>query len=236
MQHSLRRKVAAVLREIPIDFGGGCSVNKGYLLAWLIRRYSLKTTVDIGVYRGRSLFPQALSHRCYSGGVVYGVDPWSKDAAKEQDNEALRDKITEFIEKVDLEKIYQEVDSLRNTQQFAEHCRLIRERSADAISYFNQHDIRFDLIHIDGNHDTRIVTQDVELYVPRLQKNGFVVLDDASWDSVKPACNLIASRMPVVYRRLDRANDYMVFWNGESRLHAMMLRCRLRMIGSALGC
>ena len=38
-------------------------------MAELIRTFEMKLTVDIGVYRGRSLFPQALSHRECSGGI-----------------------------------------------------------------------------------------------------------------------------------------------------------------------
>ena len=36
---SLRTAIRDMLREIPIDEGGGRSVSKAYLMAYLIRRY-----------------------------------------------------------------------------------------------------------------------------------------------------------------------------------------------------
>src|SRR4051794_26030032 len=93
---TLYRQVARVLEQIPVDFGGGCSVSKAHVMAWLIRRHQLTTTLDIGVYRGRSLFPQGIAHVQYTGGVVYGVDPWSSEAAREHDHEQLRDALARF--------------------------------------------------------------------------------------------------------------------------------------------
>jgi predicted O-methyltransferase YrrM len=53
----------------------------------------------------------------------------------------------------------------------------------------------FDLVHIDGNHDTEVVTKDVELYLPRLNRKGFIILDDISWDSVKLTYQVLATRL-----------------------------------------
>ena len=72
----LRRELSHLLTKIPIDFGGGCSVRKAHVMAWLISRFQLKQSLDIGVYRGRSLLPQSLAHRLSGGGIAYGVDPW----------------------------------------------------------------------------------------------------------------------------------------------------------------
>jgi len=60
INRGLFTELEEILGEIKIDFGGGCSFEKAYVMAWLIANYQLKSTVDIGVYRGRSLFPQAL--------------------------------------------------------------------------------------------------------------------------------------------------------------------------------
>ena len=125
----LRADVANVLSKIQIDFGGGCSISKAYMMAYLIRRFELKTTLDIGVYRGRSLFPQALAHAKHTGGVVYGVDPWSNAEAKENDNLELKDKIDAFLSITDFNAIYENVDDLRRQMGFENHCKLVRKTS-----------------------------------------------------------------------------------------------------------
>lgn len=212
----LYSEVAAVLDLIPADFGGGCSLSKAYMLAWLIRRYDLRETVDIGVYRGRSLFPQALAHRRFTGGVVYGVDPWSASEAKEWDiNHEDKEGINRFIEQTDWQAIYQEVEAINNQFHYEKHCVLLRQASADAATYFENNTIFFDMIHVDGNHDTGKVTKDIELYVPRLRESGFIVLDDISWESVRPAYDILNTKMTLVFERVDhnRMNDYAVFWN-----------------------
>lgn len=211
--------IEEMLDRIPIDLGGGCSVSKAYLFAWLIRRYDLKRTVDIGVYRGRSLFPQALAHSRFTGGVVYGVDPYSASEAREEDLYETHDKdkeaINRFVEQTDWEALCQEVASMRDDLGYADHCVLLRKTSADAAAFFEENDISFDMVHVDGNHDTEKVMEDVALYLPRLQENGFMVLDDLSFESVRPAYDELNARTTLVYERTDQdnANDFAVFRN-----------------------
>jgi hypothetical protein len=227
----LRQEVERVLREIPIDFGGGCSVSKAYVIAWLIRRSRFRTSADIGVYRGRSLFPQAVAHRLFTGGTVYGIDPWCAEQAREYDNEELKEAISRFADETDFESIYRKVDALRHEFGCQKSCQLLRKTSSEAASYFKEKGTRFDLIHIDGNHDTQIVMRDVELYWPLLNKNGFIVMDDVSWKSVRPAYEALNRSMSLVFERVDAENDYAVFWNGSSRLSSTMHRAALRRVG-----
>ncbi len=176
----LHAAVQEVLSRIPVDFGGGCPPKKAYAMAWLIRAERLRSSLDIGVYRGRSLMPQAVAHRDYTGGVAYGVDPFSNAEAMQNDNEALREKIRQFVAATDFERMYGEVLALRDSLGLAEHCRLVRETSEEAAVDFAQRGMRFGLIHVDGNHDTAKVLRDVQLYWPLLSRGGFVVMDDVS--------------------------------------------------------
>lgn len=227
---NLRADIAGVLARIPVDFGGGCSLSKACCLAYLIRRFRMRSTLDIGVYRGRSLFPQALAHARFTGGVAYGVDPWDASEAWERDNPALREAIGAFVEGTDFPAIHEEVTALNRELRLEGHCVLLRRTSSDAITYFRERDIRFDLIHIDGNHDTEKVREDVDLYLPRLADGGFVVVDDISWDSVRPACADLSASMSRVWSRVDRENDYAVFWKPPSPARAAALRMRLMWI------
>ncbi len=205
--------ISRLLSRIPVDFGGGCSVSKAFVLAELIRRYNLRTTLDIGVYRGRSLFPQALAHRRFTGGTVYGVDPWSNVEAREHDDHEFREAIDEFLGTTDFPAIYEQVAIMLRELRLGKYVTLVRKTSEDAISYFTSNNVYFDLVHIDGNHDTAKVMRDLELYQPRLKKEGFLVLDDASWRSVRPAYHQLKRSMTLVFKHKNRKNDYALFWN-----------------------
>jgi predicted O-methyltransferase YrrM len=227
----LPSRIAAVLDQIPSDFGGACSVSKANLIAWLIRRYGLQTTLDIGVYRGRSLFPQALAHQQYTGGIVYGVDPWSSVEAKENDNLILKDAIHAFADQLDFERIYQDVTLQIERLDLEAYCIILRQTSARAIEYFDQNGIYFDLIHVDGNHDTEKAMQDISLYLPRLNREGFLIMDDVSWESVYAAYRTASTNLPLLFKRVDRENDYAVFWNDHSFLRPLVRRFVIQYIG-----
>ena len=232
MKEDLRSEVSTALRQIPVDFGGGFSGSKAYLLAWLVRRFRMKNTLDIGVYRGRSLFPQAIAHRRYTKGKVYGVDPWDAASAKEEDNVELRAKIDEWAERTDFEGLYQGVLAMRERLKCEDHCTLIRTISAQAASSFEAENIKFDLIHVDGNHDASVVEEDVRRYTPLLRPGGFFVMDDISWVSVRGAYDTVGAQMLRVFERVDDANDYAVFWSGTSTLGAAALKATLKRVGA----
>ena len=220
----MRAEIDRTLERIPVDFGGGCSTSKAQVLGWLIRRFGLATTLDIGVYRGRSLFPQALAHR-YTGGVVYGVDPWSIEEMREDElPDEIRDDGEHFFAKVDLPAIYEQVKTLRDELQLGERIVLVRDTSADAAGKLPE---QFDMIHIDGNHDTHKVRQDLETYLPRLRPKGFLVIDDVSWPSVQMALESLSA--PKVLERVsnDRSDDYAIYRPGASRRGALAVRARL---------
>lgn len=231
MVRSLRTEIRNMLREIPIDEGGGCSVGKAHLMAYLLRRYDMRSTLDIGVYRGRSLFPQALAHSRYTDGVSYGVDPWDTSEAVERDNPKLQGVLDRFIAKTDFQEIFESVASFRSRMGFERHCILIRKTSAVAISFFREKGVSFDLIHVDGNHDAGRVTEDLTLYLPRLRPNGFLVMDDISWDSIRPSYVMLRSSMHLLYERIDGANDYAVFRSGGPVWDRMLLKATLRLVG-----
>ena len=185
----------------------------------------------VGVYRGRSLMPQALSHSLFTGGTAYGVDPWSAEQARENDNAQLKEKIDQFLATTDFEAIFQNVDRFRKAQGLENHCQLVRKTSAEAADYFGGRKVRFDLIHIDGNHDTAPVLKDVELYLPLLEPEGFIVMDDVSWESVRPAYDQVAGRLTRIFQRVDAMNDYAVFWNTTSPMKCRWLKLLLGFAG-----
>ncbi len=223
----LFKDVDNLLSRVKIDFGGGCSVTKAYLMARLIRDERLKTTLDIGVYRGRSLFPQALAHRQFTSGVVYGVDPWdAMEAVQEQAPEAMADKAKTWAAGTDLQNIYEEVVALTSALELQANITLVREPSSKAIEYFRTRNVFFDLVHIDGNHDTVRVREDLDHYLPRLRPGGYLVLDDVSWASIRPLYEEMKSRLSHVFELVDSRNDFAIFWNSNDWLGAQQRRAR----------
>jgi hypothetical protein len=225
--------VSAALEKIPVDFGGGCPPKKAYAMAWLIRAAHVRVSLDIGVYRGRSLMPQAVAHRDWTGGVAYGVDPFSKDEAIQRDNPALRERLDEFVQTTDFEQIYQNVLDVRDVLGVRANCVLVRKTSARAAAEFAARRMRFGLIHIDGNHDEARVSEDVELYLPLVGEGGFVVMDDVSWSSVKPAVDLVASRAKLLFYESAPSVtelDYAVFRLGGSERRSRSLSESLRIL------
>jgi hypothetical protein len=211
--------VDSAVTRIPVDFGGGCPLPKAYALAWMIRAGRVRASIDIGVYRGRSLVPQAVAHRDYTGGLAYGVDPYSSEEAVQNDHPVLRERLHDFAAKTDFEAIYREVLRLREELGLEAHCMLLRQTSAQAARDFARRATRFGLVHVDGNHDSARVLEDVQLYFPLLEEGGFLVMDDVSWTSVRPGVEWMAARLPMLFHVATPAInevDYAVFWNGRS--------------------
>lgn len=221
--------IASAMALIPVDFGGGCPVPKANVMAWLIRRFNMAATVEIGVYRGRSLFPQAITHKIRTKGVAFGVDPYSPEIAMEYDNLELGDKIAQFTRETDWDGLFRGVIELRGLLELQDYCTLVRQPAAEAATLFARQGRRFGLAHIDGNHDTAEVTRDVETYLPLMEPGGFIIMDDISWDSVKPAIAALAERATLLIEvPRSRFGDYALFRvapdEGQDELRAVLRR------------
>lgn len=203
--------LSKIYEHAPSDFGGGCSYQKALTLAFFIKEFELKKSVDIGVYRGRSLFPQSISHRDYTNGIAYAIDPYDSDAAIQKDRPEIRTQLDDFAGSTDFNKIFNDVNNLVKKFDLATQTKFIRSKSHEASEFFRENNIKVGLVHIDGNHDTHFVMQDVNDYYPLLEKNGVIVLDDISWDSVKPAYDYLKEVMLFVGECIDTNNDFAVF-------------------------
>jgi len=146
----------------------------------------------------------------------------------EHDHKDLQDEINRFASNTDFEAIHSEVDAMRTRMGVTAGSSLIRKTAKAAAVDFTADGEPFGLIHIDGNHDTESVLDDVANYFPLLAPgNGFLVLDDISWTSVKPAVDRVSGGMALIFARVDSLNDYAVFWNGRSNSKKSRLRKNL---------
>jgi predicted O-methyltransferase YrrM len=236
IDHRLASTVASVLDEVPVDFGGGCSLLKANLFAQLIRAEDMKCTLDIGVYRGRSLLPQALAHKAATNGIAYGVDPWDSTEARQNDAPAAKQTaVDEWVQGTDLQGVYD--DLVRRIEKVAltDNCTLVRATSSAAAKMFHDWGIWFDLIHIDGNHDRERVESDIENYLPRLRRRGYLVLDDIAWDSIGPSYSRMRENLTLVFELVDAQNEFAVYWNGRNAIEAEVIRLNLLRFGPMTG-
>lgn len=219
----LFQKTEQIITKIPADFGGGSPLSKSFLMAYIALEYNLKNFVEIGIYRGRSFFPMAYVSKLL-GGKAYGIDPYDYEIAKEYDqNETLVKDINEFLESLDFLKIYESVMNLRQVLDLVDNCEILKEKSSCAIEYFREYNISIDILHIDGNHDTKYVMEDVNLYFPLVRDGGFIVLDDIDWDSVRPAYDLLREKSALVFEN----NLFAIYYVGDSVKNLSILERRI---------
>lgn len=204
-----------VVSSVPVDFGGGSGSAKALVLADLIAPFGITDTVEIGVYRGRSLLPVAAMLRVVGGGVATGIDPWGVDEALQQDEHVVGPRVNDWVRSHPWEETYQGVLASIDELRLHDHCRILRMTSEDAAPLIGKRSVG--LVHIDGNHDRAAVERDAELYVPKLRPGGFLVLDDASWDSIRPVAEALRSELDVVFQLCDflavhedQASDFLV--------------------------
>jgi hypothetical protein len=199
-----RALLAEIVAAVPLDFGGGSSLTKALVFADLIAAFGIRDAVEIGVYRGRSLLPVAAMLRIIGSGVATGIDPWSVDEALQEETHAVGAGVNEWVRSHPWEETYQSVVERIDGYHLAEHCRILRMTSEEAAPQFA--DASVDLVHVDGNHDQAAVERDVELYLPKLKPGGFLVLDDASWDSIRPVVEDLRGRLDHVFGLSDFLN------------------------------
>lgn len=225
--------VGELIDKIPVDFGGGSGLSKGELMYYLIKKHRVTESIDIGVYRGRSLAPQALAHKQHTGGIVYGIDPYDNELVIEKDNAELIDQIKSFLKENDFADIYKDVKKFLKKNELQDNTKLVRKTSYDAVDYFKSNNITPRLIHIDGNHDTQTVVDDVNRYSEILGKDGFIVMDDVSWTSVKPATDILQRNpdLSLVFSITNSSNDYAVYSNIKSERKNRKLAAELFTFG-----
>lgn len=163
--------------------------------------------------------------------MAYGVDPYSRTAAEQSDNPTLQTDLDHWVETTDFDGLHRNVLAILESRHLRPHAELLRMTSNQAVAVFRARSIRFGLVHVDGNHDREEVLDDVRNYLPLVQPGGFLVLDDISWTSVRPAVELALAQFVHFYQCVNATNDYAVLWNGTSRVRATYLRAALKRIG-----
>jgi glycosyltransferase involved in cell wall biosynthesis len=163
------------------------SLSICYIMAYLAYYFKLRNYVEIGVYKGRTLFSVAEALKDNEG-EAYGIDPYLFDEAKEYDlDKILNKRRKKFFEGIDFEAIYSQV--LRKTEVLglSKVVKIIRKTSTKAAGYFKATEI--DMLHIDGNHDFKSVQADYNNYSPLIREGGIIIFNCINLDSVKRCYN-----------------------------------------------
>lgn len=153
---------------------GWLTPERGIEMAALTMQMQPNTVVSIGVFGGRSIVAFALALKAIGKGKVFGIDPWKKEDCIEGETKANQ----EWWKSIDLEQMH------RGTMQaiwrlgLDDYAVIIRVASHRLPRLFPG---GIDILEVDGSHVEAAAYRDVELYVPQLNTNGFVIMDDLAW-------------------------------------------------------
>ncbi len=173
--------------------GAWFTIEKCEQLANIINDIKPNVCVEIGVFRGQSAIATGEFLKKVENGVLHAVDPWSTAATQEGTNDTAND---EWWASLDMEAIkaefIHEIEH-RGLQHFITPVQMKGEE------YGLQFKGGVDLLHIDGNHSEEKSCLDVELWVPKVNRGGYVIMDDINWRTTTKAQELIERYAEKVY-------------------------------------
>lgn len=183
------------IRALLPTLAGWCTPSKGLAMADLILQMKPDVVVEIGVFGGSSLIPQALALHAVGSGVVHGIDPWQLEASIEGEQEQAN---IDWWKTVDLSAImrgcYKSVLDA-NVERFVT---IHPVSSTVAKRHFQDGSI--DILHIDGCHSEISSVRDVKAWIPLVSKGGFIWFDDTNWESTAKAVALLRERTTQVWQ------------------------------------
>lgn len=163
--------------------GSWCKPKKAQRMAELILQTKPQTCVEIGVFGGDTLFVIAKALKHLGSGVVYGIDPWSKEAALEgmvSEGTEEETKNYKWWSGLNYETLYRKVSVYIAGKMLRDHCKLIRTRAREpnTLAIFEDRSVNF--LHFDGNHGLPAVN-DAKLWERKCAPGCILFHDDVSW-------------------------------------------------------
>ena len=171
---------AAITEIIPLVRGWEGKVERPFRMAELIVQEKPETVVEIGVFGGQSLIPQAMALKALRRGRIYGIDPYNLDVISQQ--------MAEFDDKgmwlrQDMHVVLNDTLSAIRMFELQRYVVMILGESKDCSLLFNT----IDILHIDGSHTEEGALLDVNLYGKRVRPGGYIWMDDTHFPSLEPA-------------------------------------------------
>lgn len=174
------------VEEATIQLDGWSSKKKNMLLYSLVVTHKIQISCELGVFGGRTSASLAWGHK-EVGGVCYGVDPYTVEAAIE--HETIEENINWWTNKVPYEKLYRDFMIYIIANDLTKQMQLLRMKSDLAATLFGLESLG--LLVVDGNHNFEVVKKDFELWLPKVKEGGFLLADDLLGWGVPEAAKLI---------------------------------------------
>lgn len=187
MTESLKNQIEATVPHLE----GWASIEKALAMADLIIETAPVFTVEIGVFGGRSLIPQAMAFRELKRGFVVGIDPWNVPSAIEGESDVANQEW--WGEKVDFDAIHKLCMQALQSLELLPWARILRMTSEEALDlqFAKPNGRTIDIIHIDGNHSEVASVRNVLDYLPLVTPGGYVWFDDSDWQTTQAAVKLM---------------------------------------------
>jgi predicted O-methyltransferase YrrM len=146
----------------------GMYFNSEYIKK-LFQLNDIQTAVEIGSYFGVST--RHIASLLPEGSKLYAIDTW----------EYFDGQYEQFLSNIIISGLASKVVPMK-------------QRSDQAIKFFNQFNKTFDLIYVDGDHETAGVVSDLEHYFPILSSTGVICGDDWLLQTVRAAVQQFAQK------------------------------------------
>jgi predicted O-methyltransferase YrrM len=121
---------------------------------------------EIGAFYGANLLSVASTYGAHPESVLIAIDPWTD--------------YSEYPEyKGQQETIYETFQSNIQSSGFADKIVVKRGFSYDVLQTLE--DNSFDMIYVDGNHESEFILEDGVLAFRKLKVGGYLIFDDYGW-------------------------------------------------------
>lgn len=126
--------------------------------------------LEIGAFYGANLLSVEKTYGSHPDSKLYCIDPWEDYNEYKEYKGTISNVYNTFIENI---------ENSGKKEKFV----ISRGYSNNEIPKFQ--DNFFDIIYIDGNHETNFVLEDAILSFRKLKSNGMMIFDDYKWDTVR---------------------------------------------------
>lgn len=170
---------------------GWCSQEKAEAIAGIVLDHKPKICVEIGVFGARSLVAFAMAMRENNSGVVWGIDPWTKEAALEGEAGTPNG---DWWAKLDLDVIRNGAMNAITRANLWPWTRILVAKGQECVGFFNE----VAVLHVDGNHHEEKAFQDATSWLPKVKQGGIILFDDIDWVSTRKAVAYLTERCSIL--------------------------------------
>lgn len=165
---------------------GWCSTEKIAAFIDIFSSVPEGDIVEIGTWCGKSATALAMLSHHYGQGNLLCIDPWANTNTFQEEDKGVNKAMLTF----DMDEVWRHFICNMHTLM-PNHINYIRAASATAHAMYlkttrvetpefgaTAYTGQISLLHIDGNHDQEIVTQDLKNWCPHLTENSWLIIDD----------------------------------------------------------